>query len=92
MRNQSAQSQAIAGSAETSDLGDDYRCYVRATAERFTGMDIGKMNFNSRQGDCGDRIAQSDTGMRIGTWINQNARCSLASRGMNPVDQGPFMI
>lgn len=92
IRQQTAQSQAIPSGAETGDLGNDHRCDMRAAAERFTGMDIGKMNFNCRQGDRGNGIAQSDTGMRIGTWIDQNARCSIASRGMNPVDQGSFMV
>lgn len=61
-------------------------------AERLSLVNIGKMNFDkwhchSRQG-----IAQSDAGMSVSGWIDDDEAGSVQLGSLHAVDQGTFMI
>ena len=50
-------------------------------------MDIGNMNFDKRNGNAGQCIAQGDTGMGKGGRINQDKGRAIRACGMDAVDQ-----
>ncbi len=61
-------------------------------AERFARMNVGEVDFNRRDGNAGDGVAQGNTGMRVGPGIDQHAVDTLVHGKMDAVDQRALMV
>jgi len=59
--------------------------------EFFACMDVGKVDFNSRDANCGDRIPEGDAGVRIGGGIEDDQVGGTFGL-LNPGDKFAFDI
>ncbi len=77
---------AKAGDLATADWGDN-----RLVAKVFSGVDVGKVDFDGGNLDTGDGVAQGETGMSIGCGIEDD-HLKLAFGLLNPRHQLPFEV
>ena len=61
-------------------------------AKRLAGMDIGQMNFDKRNFDCGQCIAQRDRSMRESGGVDDDEIQLFTSQGMQFADQIGFTV
>jgi|GEM_PF-5593674 len=61
-------------------------------AERFTGMNVGQMHFDERDGDPRQRVTNGHTGMRERGGVNDDEADVFLWGGMNTLDKQVFGI
>ena len=57
----------------------------------FAGMDVGKVNLDGSDADCGDGISEGDTGVGVGRCVEDD-EVGGAFGLLNPSDQFAFNI
>ncbi len=60
--------------------------------EGFTGVNIGQVNFDNRNSDCGQGIPKGNAGMGQTTGIDDNTMHAIQVRPMNSVNQFTLMV
>src|SRR5574340_594564 len=78
---------AQAGHHANGEVGE-----IRVVAEGFARVDIGKMNFDKRNGGSRQRVAQGDAGMGVGRRIDDDEVHAVAGGFVQALDQGTFMV
>ena len=81
------QRQLIAFGTQTADYTLRQIGKIRFSPERFARKNIGKVNLNEGQLYSGKRITQGDTGMGIGSRIDDNEIHTVTNRPLNPIYQ-----
>src|SRR5512141_664932 len=65
---------------------------IRMMAEGFARVNVGKMNFDKRDGGGRQRVAQGNAGMGVGRRVDDDEIHLVACRLVQPVDQGAFVV
>lgn len=60
--------------------------------EVFSGVNIGKVDFDGRNADGSDSIPQRDTGVGETAWIEYDSANTIAARLLNAIDKCPLMV
>ena len=82
---------AISESAQSTDHGNSLVAQKAFVAELFTSMHIADVNFNERNGNSAQGVAQSDTGMRQASGVDNNV-IAFSSGFVNAIDNVTFVI
>lgn len=61
-------------------------------AKGFARMNVRQMNFDERNRNGGNRIAQGNAGVRVGRRVDDDETDAFSAGGMNALDQGAFVV
>src|SRR5512145_899532 len=84
--------QQVALMTEPADYAESRVRVIGMLPERLPRVNIGQMLFDARNRHRRQRITQGDTGMGIGSRVDDDGAHALLPSGMNALDQRPFMI
>jgi hypothetical protein len=91
MENEGVQSQTVTLYAKTTDLPDRNGRNVGMVAKFFPPVNVTEMYFHGGNIHSRDRVTNSNTGMGIGSWVNQDSIMNSQS-SMDGVDQCSFVV
>src|SRR5512139_2354092 len=86
------QRQFVTVRAQTRHHADGKVGKIRMVAERFARVNVGKMNFDERDGGGRQRIAQGDAGMGVARRVDDDEVDVVARSLVDAVDQGAFVV
>src|SRR5574340_360782 len=86
------QRQFVAVCAETGYHADGEVGKVRMVAERLARVDVGKVNFDERNGSGSQGIAQGDAGVGVTRRVDDDEVDMVARSLVDAVDQGAFVV
>ena len=86
------QRQLVSVCAQSGHHADGKVRKIRVMAEGFARVNVGKVDFDERDGGGGQCVAQRDAGMGVTRRIDEN-EVNLIARGLvHAINQGAFMI
>src|SRR5512139_1112401 len=86
------QRQFVTVCAETGHHADGEVGKIRMVTERFARVNVGKMNFDERDGGGRQRIAQGDAGVRVARRVDDDEIDMVAHGLVDAIDQGAFVV